>query len=203
MKKLVILMFALVCFVPSAWASSLEEFGRSMSYFYTAPSKDAFALFQEDADRYRNEFYSRKNGAELLVSVMIARISQKYDWPIRSHAFGEKAKEIVIGKSNLAKYVSDDSLVDPGKLDIWWASFFATGDKVYLEKIFRYAGEDIKQTDNKENLLVYGPASWSFKANSRQHEKVRLFAEEKQKEGSYSEHKTKYLQECLSYANKK
>ena len=97
--------------------------------------------------------------------------------------------------------ISDDSLVDPGKLDIWWASFYATGDDVYLEKIFRYAGEDTNKKG--KDILLYGAASWSFKANCRQHGKVKLFAEEKQKKGSYSESKIKYLQECLSYANKK
>lgn len=203
MKKIIIIAVLAILIPTVSWSSTLQEFGKSVSYFYTAPTKDAFEQFQNDADTYQNELNSQGNGANVLVSVMIAKISQKYNWPIISLAFGDKAKEIVVGKSDLAKYVSDDSLVDPGKFDIWWASFFATGDNAYLEKIFRYAGEDIEKIKGTKDILVYGAANWSFKANCQQHDKVNLFAEEKLKNGSYSEYKMKYLKECISYANKK
>jgi len=201
MKKIIIIAVLAVLIPTASWSSTLEEFGKSVSYFYTAPTQNSFEQFQKDADTYRNELNSQGNGADVLVSVMIAKISQKYNWPIVSLAFGDKAKEIAVGKSDLAKYVSDDALVDPGKFDIWWAIFFATGDNAYLEKIFRYAGEDIEKIKGTKDILVYGSANWSFKANCQQHEKVRLFAEEKQKKGSYSEYKMKYLQECISHKN--
>jgi hypothetical protein len=202
MKKIIIIAVLAILIPTVSWSSTLEEFGKAVSYFYTAPTQNAFEQFQKDADTYRNELNSQGNGADVLVSVMIAKISQKYNWSIVSLAFGEKAKEILAGKSDLAKYVSDDTLVDPGKFDIWWASFFATGDNAYLEKIFRYAGEDIESKTGTD-ILVYGSANWSFKANCQQHEKVKLFAEEKLKNGSHSEYKKKYLQECISYANKR
>jgi hypothetical protein len=181
---------------------TLKEFGQSTSNFEVAPTKEVFDKFQRDADKYHNQLCVEDNHADLIVSVMIARISQKYNWPITSEVLGEKAKEILIGKSKLGKYVSDDSIVDDQKLDIWWASFFVTEDNIYLEKIFRYAGEyageDLKKLDNKRDAIVYAAANWSFKSNCQQHEKVRLFAEEKQKNGTYSKHKMKYLQECSS-----
>ena len=177
-------------------AQTLEEFGRQMSFFYKAPSKEAFLKFQNNADKHQKAFKSTKNGADILVALMIARISEENDWPIISKSFGEKAKEILEGNSKLAKYINDPARVDPGKLDMWWASYFATGNEIYLEKIFTYVGENPKEAPSRL-IMVYGAASWSFKANCRQHKSVYDFAQNKLNKNKFHSYKTNFLKSCL------
>jgi len=183
----------------SAAVNDLDEFDNQMSSFYLSPSENAFQIFQKRAIQFQNKLEGSKNGADLLVAVMIARASQTYGWPIADSVFGDKAKEIIAGKSPLAMYVSDDSRVDPTKLDIWWASFLATGDTLFLEKIFVYVGHELPK-DNINKMLVIGAATWSFKSNCKQHKKVLEFAKIKLGLVSISESQRKFLKECIAYA---
>jgi hypothetical protein len=131
--------------------------------------------------------------------VMIARISNKYGWPIADNVLGAKASEILGGTSPLAKFVSDDTQINPAKLDIWWSSFFATGDERYLENIFRYAGLELPK-GNLDRMQVIGAATWSFKANCRQHIKVLEFAKKKLASQLASERQAKFLRDCVAGA---
>lgn len=186
----------------SVLADTLEDFGNQMSYFYLAPSQESFSKFQKNADQLRDKLEGSGNGADILVAVMIAKISQTRHWPIGSSAFSERAKEIMEGKSPLAKYVVDDSRVDPAKIDVWWASFFAMGDERFLENIFQYASLELPKGDIGRMLLV-GAATWSFKANCRQHKKVLEFARQKLNSPSVSEVQAKFVKECITFAETK
>lgn len=190
MKTFLILIYLLFSSLVSA--NDLVEFGRQMSYFYKEPSAASFIQFQKQADSHVAAFKKARNGADLLIALMIARISEKYSWDIQSKAFGDKANEILKGESKLARYISDDAKVDPGKLDMWWAQFFATGDEIYLEKIFMYAGEDPKEFGAGVGLVI-GAASWSFKANCKLHKVVKKFALKKKSGAKFSSLKDKYL----------
>ena len=106
------------------------------------------------------------------------------------------------GQSRLAKYVSDDTRVDPSKLDIWWTSFFATGDEKFLDNIFQYAGLELPNGDTAR-MLVIGAATWSFKANCRQHKKVLEFAKLKLHAGGLPESQEVFIRECVEYASEK
>lgn len=183
----------------TALADDREDFGNQMSYFYLTPSQESFDTFQEKADQFQNELESAGNGADILVAVMIAKISGAHNWPIRDSILGRKAQEILRGQSSLAIYVQDDSQVDPSKLDVWWASFFATGDENYLEKIFQYAGVELPKEDIGR-MLIGGAATWSFKANCRQHKKVTEFARQKLNSLSTSKSQVKFLKECIEFA---
>jgi hypothetical protein len=200
--------FALIVWVvsmswsPAAFADTIEDFGKQMSYFYLAPSQEAFSVLQKNANQFRDKIEGANNGADTLVAVLIARVSQKYQWPIGGGVFGDRAKEIIEGKSTLAKYVSDNSQVDPSKIDVWWADFFATGDEQYLENIFQYTGGALPMGGD-EKALVAGSANWSFKANCRQHEKVLEFARKKLKSASLPEAQVKFVNECIAFANRK
>ena len=77
------------------------------------------------------------------MAVVFAMVSKKYDLPIVERVIAGKSREILEGKTDFARYVFDDSKVDAGKLDIWWASYFSTGDTGYLDKLLKYAGEEL------------------------------------------------------------
>ena len=200
MKKLAPLMILLAAFwCQSTYAEEFEDFGRQTSYFYLNPSRESFEKFQQQAESFREKLDSLGNGASVLVAVMIARISEAHDWPITEGVFGDRAREILEGKSRFAMYVGDDSQVDPTKLDIWWASFFATGDGEYLDKILEYAGLDLPESD-VASILVIGAATWSFKSNCRQHQRVLEYAKSRLRRGGLPESQMRFLRECIEGA---
>jgi len=180
-------------------AQTLKDFGSTMPYFYLTPSEASFSKFQIAADHFRTELVGGENGAALLTSVMIARISEKNGWPIADGAFSATAKEILGGQSELATYIADDSKVDPTKLDVWWTSFFGTGDDRYLENIFRYTGLEFPKGDIS-GMLVIGAATWSFKSNCQQHKRVLEFAKQKLSSPGIPESQITFLKECISSA---
>jgi len=184
---------------PVAPSDTLEQFGYEMSYFYLAPSQGAFDTFQRRADHFRGELEGAGNGADILVAVMIARISAAYGWPISSREFGARANEILEGRSPFARYIFDDSMVDPTKLDVWWASFFATGDDLFLEKVFQYAGWELPEHDIG-GMMIIGAATWSFKANCRQHQRVLEFAKRTLQSPAVADRQKAFLRECIAYA---
>ncbi len=183
----------------SVSAQTLKEFGNTMLYFYLTPSEASFSKFQIAADHFRSELVGAENGAALLTSVMIARISEKNGWAIADGAFSTTAKEILDGQSELAKYIADDSKVDSTKLDVWWTSFFGTGDNRYLENIFRYAGLELPKGDIS-GMMVIGAATWSFKSNCQQHKRVLEFAKQKLSSPGITESQITFLKECISSA---
>lgn len=199
MKNIVHILVGLIIFCSqTALADDLSDFGHQMSHFYLAPSQEAFESFQKNANEFQQKLDATKNGASVLVAVMIVRISQQYHWSIGNGIFGARAKELTRGQSELAKFVFDDLQVNPMKLDIWWASFFATGDEEYLEKIFSYAGLELPK-NNLPLMLTIGAAKWSFKSNCRQHKKILEFVRQKLESPTLSEMQIKFLKECIAY----
>jgi hypothetical protein len=176
-------------------ADDFEDFEMAMTSFHTSPSQQGFEELQSNAEIFEKELCGEDNGAGLLVAVMVARISEKHDWPISGKGkIATLAKEVREGTSDYAKYILDDEQVDPGKLDIWWCSYFATGDTKYLDLILTYAGEELPKEDINM-MLTIGAATWSFKSNCKQHESIKRYALERVPDKQYA-HKKAYLQEC-------
>ncbi len=194
-KNILVLLFCLLV-VANVSGSTNDECGKLFSYFYLHSSPETFIKLQKCVDENESELRGEENHTENIVATMIAKISGKYNWPITSIHFGSKAKEIKTGISAFAKYIVDDSKAEAKKLDLWWASFSATGELKYIEKIFQFAGEDFSG-HTREKMLTVGAASWSFKANCNQHEKVKKFAEEKFQNGGLGENKMDYLKSCI------
>ena len=178
-----------------ATADDISDMCRSLTYFYLHPSKKEFEGIQRQANASFDVLKRKENGASLLVAVGIARISQKNGWPLVEGPLTDVAKAIVDGKSKLAKYVDDDSVVDPSKLDIWWVSFMATGDEKYLDKILKFAGKPMPK-DNPNEMLVIGAASWSFKSNCCQHKKILEYTKKKLAGGKIKGEQAEFLKRC-------
>ncbi len=171
-----------------------------MSNFYMEPSLARFEKLQNLSDKFYKELKEADGGAEVLVSIMIWRAAEKNSWPISGKGKASKlAKELASKKGKMYAYIVDDKLVDPSKLDMWWSSFFATGDETYRDKILFYAGVD-KEGKPIDDLLIIGAATWSFKANCRQHDLVKKFAEKSLISPKYSDRKV-FLQSCLAEKN--
>ncbi len=199
MKTALSISFLCLMVTTNAFCSMSPECDKLFSYFYVNSSPEAFVELQNCVDKNESELRGPENHVENIVATMIAVISERHNWPIISVHFGKKAKNIVTGKSSLAKYIANESKVDAKKLDLWWAGFSGTGDLNYVEKIYRLAGEGFENSNMKE-MMTIGAASWSFKANCNQHEKVRKFAEAKLQKGGLSKNKEKYLQDCIKQA---
>lgn len=173
-----------------------------MSNFYLTSTEANFIQFQKSADKFEDQLKSSGNSADIMIALMIARISEKHNWPIQQSFFSKQAKEILEGKSDLAKFLNNDDAVTPAKLDFWWASYFATGEEQYLLKILRFAGEEIPKGDTAK-LMVIGAATWSFKSNCKQHKTIRDFALKISKDNTISEYKRNYLIESVKFADGK
>lgn len=195
----IVLTILMICGSQTAVAGDLEDFGNLLTYFYLEPSEEAFQRLQNSADKIYPELRKAGNGLENITAVSIARISQKHQWPIGDSPLGIKAQEIVTGESAFAKYVADDSKIDPTKLDMWWVSFFATGDDAYLEKIFKYAGVKPPKEPALQVVIV-GAATWSFQSNCGQHKAVLEFAKKKLTSPNLPPEQTSYLQKCIQAA---
>ena len=200
MKKIVVFVFVLFM-TNFCHANEMQEFGKQMSYFYLNPTEKNFIEFQKRAASFEQELKSSKKHTDIIVALMVARISEKYNWSIQDTFFKKQALEILQEKSKLAKFINDDNAVNPTKLDIWWASYFATGDEKYLHKILLYAGEELPGKDNISKLLIIGAATWSFKSNCKQHKSVRDFALKMSNNSSLSMKKREYLLKVVEFAD--
>jgi hypothetical protein len=197
----------IICLISTFWSQpafsdSFKDFGHQMSHFYLAPSKESFSEFQRNAEQFRGKLEGTSSHPDIQVMVMIAKISQMHCWPIEDGVFGERAKDIVEGKSSFARYILDDLQVDPLKIDVWWASFFATGDEQYLENIFQYAGKELPR-DDISKMLVKGVATWSFQVNCIKHKKVLAFARQKLRSSFLSETQCEFVRECIDEAQQR
>lgn len=194
MKYGIAIFFVLVSWF--AHAADLEGLGNDVMYFYMQPTKEKFDNIQTIANANASELGKSK----LMLSVEVARISEKNGWPIKNGVIGAMATQVLDRESDLYRYVNDDDQVSAEKLDIWWSSFFGTGEEVYLDKIFTYAGEEMPKGD-LDRMMVIGAATWSFKANSKQHEAVKNYALKKWKESGLDAKKKEYVHRCIEYAS--
>lgn len=174
-----------------------EEVRVEEHYFYLNPDQEAFDAFLAQSSE-STEFTHQQSGTyyfvDFLNAVFAARVSETYGYPITGTGYvPETAREILLGESDKAKFVSDDDIVDVFKLDVWWFSFYATGEEEYLSKILDYA---VGRQWTDEMAEVMGKAQRSFKAHCARHERVRHFAELALEDPAYRDGQ-RYLRECL------
>jgi hypothetical protein len=177
---------------------ALDKFGERMSYFYLNPTKQQYDELQSGADRFAAAMQKLGNKSDVSTAAFFAKVSEKHNWDITGKSnVADMAREIRSRHSQLANYVEDDRQVDPAKLDLWWSSFFATGETKYLAKILRYA-EPLKRTKHiTSDLMIAYAATWSFKSNCGQHKAVAAFAKECLDSNAFPSKKD-FLKECIA-----
>ncbi|MBO0930601.1 hypothetical protein [Fibrella aquatilis] len=84
----------------------------------------------------------------------------------------------------LAKHPIDslhaEEPVGPGQNDMYWASFFATGDTAYIGRILTNAVRYDAERTYLMPFLAAQTAKWSLAANARQHPAVQAFLAKKE-----------------------
>lgn len=196
MKTALLYSVLFAALLASANATTLAQFNYEFEHFQRAPTQEHFQRIQAHADQLAGELKQKGNNVDLLTAVFIARAAEKYHWPITGKsAIAKTAREIAGDQGRLSSYVRDDRVVDLKKLDIWWASFFATGETSYLADLLRVARYP-HTGEHAADFMVPAMAAWSFKSNCRQNPSVRAFAK-KALERSSSPEKKAFLQECL------
>jgi hypothetical protein len=177
----------------------LEELSTRISNFYLNPTFEAFQSIESAANAHAKELADKKNGADHLFSVFLFRAAEKHKWTLSDPgAISRAAADLKEGSSHAARFVRDDTNVTPTKLDVWWISYFATGETGYLEKLMQYAGRELPQNDVKKALII-GAATWSFKSNCKQHDSIRKFAEACLADDRYKDRRL-FLRGCIDYA---
>ncbi len=159
-------------------ADSFEAVGERMTRFYLNPTREEFDAIQAGIKAHLRKFNAeeKENGTATLAAVFLARVSEKYHYPLLNIGhLGDTAKSIAANDgSEISSYVHDDSRVDPGKLDIWWISYFATRDTHYLDGILAQVADEKSETSVSRKLVVYS-ANWSVASNCEQHPEVLVY----------------------------
>lgn len=155
----------------------LDAVNQRLSYFYLMPSEEEFEALQLQLAADLHQFTTSKDGIAMLISVFLGKAHHKHGWPLLDlGALDDMARSIADRDgSELSRYIWDDTQVDPGKLDTWWVSFFATGDTRYLDNLVAQVG-DLEAQRGAANIMIMGVANWSFAANCRQHPAIMEYA---------------------------
>jgi len=156
-------------------AESFKAVGERMTRFYLTPTRAEFDSIQQGIKTHLKKFKAeeKENGTATLAAVFLARVSEKYHYALLDiEDLDDAARSIAANDgSEIARFVHDDSQVTPDKLDIWWISYFATGETDYLDKILAQVG-DVKSQSGVTHILVVGAANWSVASNCEQHPAV-------------------------------
>ncbi|MDP8079610.1 hypothetical protein [Phocoenobacter skyensis] len=184
--------------------TDVNQLGQKMMSFYQNPQQQRFDEIQQGM----MALYGKTTKIPIMV-VWANAVSQKYGWKINQDFYPELVKQLRNSQSEFSQFVANDEIVVSMKLDIWWSSFFATGEDKYVRKIFDQAikFKEVKQyLDNKKTqtnqdafyLMTLFSADWSFKANCKHHKKIRTFAHKWQREKSLTTEAKQLLATCIN-----
>ena len=216
MRKILFLLVAIACLVePDSGLAqekepnieALTELSKRLSSFYTNPTEADFKQINQDIIHFDADLkkLENKSNISMTTSTFLARVHGKYGYPIEGDTLIiQFAHQIADSETDdrVAKFINDDQEVTPAKLDLWWVSFFATGDEKYLRLLLAQAGVSKQDGKDINALLIRGAASWSFMANCNQHEKVLEFAKEALTKAEWEE-KHEFIRECIDAVMKK
>ncbi len=163
--------------VPALAASiPAEDISEALMGFYQAPSPERFDAIQAGLAANLAAFETGKDGVATPTATFLARVHQKHGWPLRDVGGLDELARSIAGRdgSEIALFVNDDGWVTPSKLDVWWSSFFATGETRYIDRIVAQLRDpaEVKADPTAPSHLVAAAASWALGANARQHPTV-------------------------------
>ncbi len=186
-----------------------DKLNKQMMYFYQNPNQQQFKTIQQDMMSAMPA--NNKHVPAMVIWAYAA--SQKYGWTMNADFYPALTQQLHNPQSKFSQFIADDNKINPTKLDMWWSSFFATGEEQYVRKVFKQAialekvkqSIDNKKTKTKQDLLYFAilaSADWSFKANCRQHAKIRTFARQWQRQSGLTAEAKQLLTTCVSGVQK-
>ncbi|MDG6882629.1 Uncharacterised protein [Phocoenobacter uteri] len=205
--KYCIVLLSLFC-SPMSFATAItdvNQLGQQMMNFYQNPQQQNFDEIQQSMMTLMGNDHSN-------IPIMVVwanAISQKYGWKINQNFYPELVQQLHNPQLEFSQFLANDEIVVPMKLDMWWSSFSATGEGKYVRKVFDQAIKlkEVKQyLDNKKQktnqdafyLMTVSSASWSFKANCKQHKKIREFAHNWQQDKNLTIEAKQLLAICVN-----
>ncbi len=200
---ILVLFFVQISFAQTN--GQMKQLGKKMTFFYQHPKKSNFEYVQRNIVAMLK---NKKDKRLLALLVWVDKVSQTHGWKINENFYPEAMKKLRNPQSELGQFVSDDRIINPTKLDVWWSSFFATGESRYVKKIFNQAqkleitketlgAKTTKTNQDVHNFLTSAAATWSFKSNCRQHQKIREFARKWQQQANLTQDAKKLLKICI------
>jgi hypothetical protein len=182
MKNILLILILLGAFAPVHAENSdltIKELGQRMTFFYSKPSKAEFDAIQLGIRAHLEDLSSGTEDTAKLMAVFLGKVQRKQGWPIIDLGMIDDGARSIAARdeSEFSRFVWNDAQLSPTRLDIWWISFFATGDTGYLDMIIDQVG-DLDAQSGTANILVMGSANWSFESNCRQHKAVLDYAKE-------------------------
>lgn len=199
-------LFVTALFAPPAPAEDsaqdeMKETSREMMQFYANASEEQFAKINATLAKHQESIVQmgKRNRFDVLAATFLARAHQKFDYEISGDGpVIELARDIVAKNeaNERAVFVNDNDDVTPSKLDVWWVSFFTTGETLYLEFLLAQTGDANVAPGNPADATIRRVANWSFRSNCKNHDVVRDFAAAAVEQDKWKEQK-EFLEECL------
>ncbi|MCP3850725.1 MAG: hypothetical protein GY694_10895 [Gammaproteobacteria bacterium] len=180
MKNILLTLILLGAYAPvhaETTELTIDDLGQRVMFFYIKPSKSEFDAIQYGININLKELSAGAENTVKLMAVFLGKVQMKHGWPIMDLGMiDDGARSIAThDDSEFSRFVWNDAQLSPTRIDIWWGSFFATGDTNYLAKIIDQVG-DLDAQSGTNNILVMGSANWSFESNCRQHRAVLDYA---------------------------
>lgn len=192
----------------------LNRLNQKIAYFYQQPNQADFNWVQDNRQSIEDALTANKkrHNAFAGVVVWVSQVADKHQWKIQPDYYPSAIKQLNTPGSRAYQIFHGKPQITPQTLDMWWSSFFATGDMEYVKRIFNQAKQLQKITADAEKnaqqgkkskrdilaFLVAGAAEWSFLSNCRQHAVIQVFAKKQLSHGGLSAAEQTLLTRCVS-----
>ncbi|MCP4569945.1 MAG: hypothetical protein GY841_20385 [FCB group bacterium] len=182
MKNILLTLIFLGAFIPVHAKTAdltIEDLGQRMTFFYSKPSRSEFDAIQLGININFEKLSAGAENTAKLMAVFLGKVQMQHGWPIMDLGMIDDGARSIAARdeSEFSQFVWNDAQLSPTRLDIWWTSFFATGDTGYLDMIIDQVG-DLDAQSGAANISLMGSANWSFESNCRQHKAVLDYAKQ-------------------------
>lgn len=210
-------LLGVVLFLPMIGFSQLDQqevlkkISKDMAFFYQNPQQATFVQVQKQFPVFEEYIANKSNHSGLLpMIVWLDQAAKKHHWSLDPEFKPETIKQLHTTNSKLYQLVYGEGELSPLKLDIWWSSFFATGDMAYVKNIYQQAkqlpsletkmekGFANEEKQDSFPLIIAAAAEWSFISNCQQHSVIRSFAKQQLNNANLTSNDEKtLLQKCM------
>ena len=183
--------------------TAFRTIGGDMMTFFRDPSEERFLRIVTVMEEHGDVLKEFPRLAPPIMFLAVA--SEKYGYELGGQSDTLRTAVAVRDKDlsvRWAKVIHSDHMLNGTRLDLWWSSFFATGDRKYLKRIVREM-KDLEKPEVKEGekpdlertmaYAVSESAKWSFRSLARQLPEVAGFALDAARDPEFEDQKVYLL----------